>query len=254
VSQGADDLLALLVEAEADAAPARVRFAVFETFGGTTIQIDDVIVVDAAADQDIDDLVDDGYAKRRGPFLDLTDEGRERARLLAAARELNDAPVEPAALAPRRGAGETWSWRELPFLREALPRVDAGEQPGLTELAEAIGITQEDARAAAAALAESSFPPFITMRWMPHGASGGPPQHGMVTAVHERARVAVGAWPSAETIVDQLVAALLAAADRAETPEEAHELREAAQDLGTSVVKGVAVSVITKVITGLWAE
>ena len=77
MSQGADDLLALLVEAEADAAPARVRFAVFETFGGTTIQIDDVIVVDAAADQDIDDLVDDGYAKRRGPFLDLTDEGRE---------------------------------------------------------------------------------------------------------------------------------------------------------------------------------
>jgi hypothetical protein len=248
VSQDADDLLVLLVEAEARAAPARVRFSVFRTMGGTTIQINDVEVAASVADQDIEDLADDGYVRLREPFLDLTAEGRERGRLLVAARELTAASHEPEPGEPR-SSDETWTWRELPFLREALPRVDAGEQPGLTEIAEAIGITQQEARAAATELEHSSY---ISMRWMPHGAGGGPPPHGQVVGVHERARRALGSWPSAEGIVDQLVAALLAAADQAESPEEADELRDAAADLGTSVVKGVAVSVITKLITGLW--
>jgi len=247
VGQDADDLLVLLVRAEADAAPARVRFGVFRAMGGTTIQKDNVEVAASVADQDIEDLADDGYVRLREPFLDLTDEGRERARLLVAAHELNEASDEPEPGATG-SADETWSWRELPLLREALPRVDAGEQPGLTELAQAIGITQAEARAAAAELEHSSY---ISMRWMPHGASGGPPPHGMVIAVHERARRALGSWPSADALVDQLVAALLAAADRAEDPDEAGRLREAAGDLGSSVVKGVLVSVFTKLVLGL---
>ena len=128
MGQDADDLLVLLVAAEADAAPARVRFGVFQAMGGTTIQIDDVEVAASVADQDIEDLADDGYVRLREPFLDLTDEGRERARLLVEARELNEVSSELGAGATRT-ADETWSWRELPLLREALPRVDAGEQP-----------------------------------------------------------------------------------------------------------------------------
>ena len=145
-----------------------------------------------------------------------------------------------------RSANETWSWRELPLLREALPLVDAGEQPGLTALAKAVGITQEEARAAAAALE----PEFISMRWMP--GSGSPPLHGMVTAVHGPARRALGTWPSPEGIADQLVAALRDAADRTDDPEEEGRLRDAAEELSVGVVKSVLVSYITRLLTGFW--
>jgi hypothetical protein len=74
----------------------------------------------------------------------------------------------------------------------------------------------------------------------------------MVLAVHERARRALGTWPTAESVVDQLIAALMAAAERTDDPDEAESLRNAAEELGSSVVKGVAVSVITKLITGIW--
>ena len=244
----ADELLALLVEVEEDARPGRIRFDWYQAMGtGTVISTHDRVVADAA-EQDVEDLADDGYVKIRGDYLDLTDAGRERARLLDAASELDHASSPPASSDPR-SADETWSWRELPFLRAALPLVDAGAEPGTTALAEVAGITQAEARAAAAAL-EGSFPPFITMRWMPQGG-GGPPQHGMVIAVHDSARRALGAWPSAETLVDQLAAALLAAAERAEDPNDAEQLREAAGDLGTSVVKGVLVNLLTKGIVGL---
>jgi hypothetical protein len=52
VSQNAGDLLVLLVGAEADAAPARVRLGVFRAMGGTTIQIDNVELAASVADQD----------------------------------------------------------------------------------------------------------------------------------------------------------------------------------------------------------
>jgi hypothetical protein len=129
-----------------------------------------------------------------------------------------------------------------------LPRVDAGEQPGLTELADAIGIKQPEARAAAIELERSGY---LSMRWMPQGGSGGPPQHGMVIAVHERARRTLGSWPSADTLVDQLAAALLAAADQADDPDEADLLRDAAGEIGSSVVKGVLVNVFTRLVLGL---
>jgi hypothetical protein len=75
------------------------RFAVLQAMGGTSIQMDDVVLIEAVAEQDIEDLIDDGYAKWRDPYLDLSDEGRERAKLVAAARTLNR---NVAGAVPRR--------------------------------------------------------------------------------------------------------------------------------------------------------
>lgn len=83
--QSADELLELLVAAELDAAPTRIRFASYGAMGtGLMIQVDDTVIAEAA-DQDVDDLSDDGYVRIRGDYIDLTDSGRERARLLLAA-------------------------------------------------------------------------------------------------------------------------------------------------------------------------
>jgi hypothetical protein len=54
----------------------------------------------------------------------------------------------------------------------------------------------------------------------------------------------LGAWPTAETLVDQLAAALRAAADAEPKPEEKGRLRQAADVLG-GMAPDVAVSVIS---------
>ena len=72
--------------------------------------------------------------------------------------------------------------------------------------------------------------------------------NGNVSQVTGKARREVGAWPTAEGVVDQLVAALAEAADAETEPERTSRLREAAETLGSTGYR-IAVDVATK-----WAE
>jgi hypothetical protein len=67
---------------------------------------------------------------------------------------------------------------------------------------------------------------------------------GFVTGVSERARRELGAWPSADVLVEQLAAALARAADEEQEPERKSRLRGAAEVLG-GMARDIAVNVIS---------
>lgn len=101
----------------------------------------------------------------------------------------------------------TWATRELPILRGALQRLDAGDDfPDLHEVREALGLDSKQMDAGLRAL-ESASPPYIELEWAGY----------FVKSVGERARRELGTWPSAETVVDRLAAALADAAERRDT-------------------------------------
>ena len=135
----------------------------------------------------------------------------------------------------------TWADRDLPLLREAVRRIDAGEEwPGMQAIATSCGIDFGQAEVAFEALEEDGYL-VISGR-----ASGS--LNGYISQVTGKARREVGAWPTAEGVVDQLVAALAAAADAETEPEKKSRLREAADTLGSTGYR-IAVDVATK-----WAE
>jgi hypothetical protein len=135
----------------------------------------------------------------------------------------------------------TWADRDLPLLRESVRRIDAGEEwPAMRKIARSCGIDFEQAEVGFDALVEDGY--LVT------GGRGMGVLNGYVTRVTGKARREVGAWPSAEGVVDQLVAALTAAADAETEPEKKSRLREAAETLGSTGYR-VAVDVATK-----WAE
>lgn len=91
----------------------------------------------------------------------------------------------------------TWATRELPILRSALRRLDAGEDfPSLEEIRAEIGLDVTEMRAALRAL-ENAWPPYIEIV---HARMGAHRVGGYVNAVSERTRRELGTWPSAETV------------------------------------------------------
>jgi hypothetical protein len=145
----------------------------------------------------------------------------------------------------------TWTSRDLLILAAAYRRVEDGARPSVgqfEEMRQELGLSVRDFAAGIEALA-SADPPYIEVEvaggWTDEKAGG-----GFVTGVSERARRELGAWPTPESLADELVAALRAAAEDADDPEDADRLRQAAGDLGSSVVKGVLVSLITKTVLG----
>jgi hypothetical protein len=136
----------------------------------------------------------------------------------------------------------TWATRELPILRAALRRLDAGEDSAsLEEIRQETGLPSKQLWAAVRAL-EDADPPYIEVSW----ASGWTDEHAGgsdISAVSERARRELGSWPSAEPVVSQLAAALSEAADREPEPERKTRLREVAEGLG-GAARQIAVEVI----------
>ena len=120
----------------------------------------------------------------------------------------------------------TWTTRELPILRSALRRLDAGEDfPNLEEIRAEVGLDVTQMRAALKAL-ENAWPPYIEVI---HAGMGANLVGGYVNAVSERTRRELGTWPSAEAVVDRLAAALAEAADVEEEPPRKGRLRAAAE-------------------------
>src|SRR4051794_37710320 len=94
----------------------------------------------------------------------------------------------------------TWAERDLPVLREALRRLDDGDQfPNLEQIRRAVGLSLEQMRTALHALGTAD-PPYIT--YSEYAASEAVAGH--IDGVSERARRELGSWPSAEGLVDRL--------------------------------------------------
>jgi hypothetical protein len=137
----------------------------------------------------------------------------------------------------------TWASRELPILRAALRRLDAGaDYADLEEIRQEVGLSGEQLLAGLRAL-ESADPPYLefemAMGWSEEQASGS------VDAVSERARRELGTWPSAESLVEALAAAYAQAAEAEQEPEEKRRLRAVADGL-RGAVRDVAVAVIAR--------
>jgi hypothetical protein len=79
----------------------------------------------------------------------------------------------------------------------------------------------------------------LTLGWSDTHASG------HITRVGERARRELGTWPAADTLVEQLAAALDEAAERETEPERKRGLRTAAAVLG-GVARDIAVHVFER--------
>lgn len=134
----------------------------------------------------------------------------------------------------------TWASRELPILQVALRRLDAGEfYVDLEEIRSEVGLDVNQMRAALNALAEAD-PPYIRVSYTmagPHRVGG------HLDAVSERARRELGTWPSADVVVDRLVAALSEAASAQPQDEDRTRLRAAADALG-GMARDIAVGAV----------
>ena len=134
----------------------------------------------------------------------------------------------------------TWASRDLPILRVALRRLDAGEDfVALEEIRHELGMDVAAMRAGLKAL-ESAWPPYINVSY----TMAGPDRlGGHINGVSDRTRRELGAWPSAEGLVDRLVQALDDAAQHEPEAERKSRLRAAADGLA-GMARDVAVGVI----------
>jgi len=134
----------------------------------------------------------------------------------------------------------TWSDRDLPILAAALRRLDAGETfPPLEDIRAEVGLDVVQMRAGLSAL-ETAQPPYITLQYTMAGPAN---VGGFVKGVSERARRQLGAWPSAEDLMERLVIALREEAEAETQPERKSRLRSAADVLG-GMAREIAVQVL----------
>jgi hypothetical protein len=139
----------------------------------------------------------------------------------------------------------TWTSRELPVLQAMVEYLDdpAHTHIGPAGIAELSGLDEDQVVRALRALAEAT-PPFI---------QGSQPAQCtypvLVTGVSERARRAVGQWPSGEQLAEELLRRLQQAADDEPDPERRGRLRQA-----TTVLGGVARDVVVEVASAVAAR
>ncbi|MER5539169.1 MULTISPECIES: hypothetical protein [Streptomyces] len=136
----------------------------------------------------------------------------------------------------------TWAQRDLPVLDALVQQLDdaAGAAfPELRDVAGPTGLEINEVVKAALALDSAGF--------LHLSKTAGPPSGWYVKEVSREARQVVGQWPSAEQLLDALVARLEDAADDEPDPEQRSRLREAASTAG-GAARGVFVDVLSGVI------
>jgi len=140
---------------------------------------------------------------------------------------------------------DTWASRDLPFLLECVRRI-ASEEYGSVDpsrLALEMGMSEADGQLAVRALLEAD-PPYLST------ALPGDGRIMSVRGITERARRTVGVWPTGDTAVQRLVAALEeAAGDETEDQDTRGAAAKAASALKGAAGK-IAIGVMTAVITG----
>jgi DNA-binding Lrp family transcriptional regulator len=109
------------------------------------------------------------------------------------------------------GVLDTWTTLDLPLLRLTVEEIEAGGNPEFEDLALKTGIDSHRVWDRMKVLRDAGYV---------EAAHASMPA-GFVLGVTARARRTVGAWPSADTFVNELIQALAQAADR--EPDEARK-------------------------------
>jgi hypothetical protein len=140
---------------------------------------------------------------------------------------------------------DTWTKRDLPVLAALVEVFDdpAFEQIRAPRVAELTGIDEATVDRALTALSEARLAYLETVDAHEERAPA------IVTGVTERARRAVGAWPTPESLADQLALAFATAAEEEQDPERKSRLKEMAGWLGgtaRAVFVEVAATVLSK--------
>lgn len=145
------------------------------------------------------------------------------------------------ALAYGQFMDSTWETRDLAVLRVAVEHFDdpAALRLSLESVAAQAGLSDNDVKRAARALHEAS-PPYV------EGITVDQASYPIaLTGVTERARRAVGQWPTPEALAERIISALTEAAEKEQDPDKKGRLSHAA-DVGKGVLTGVLTNVLTQ--------
>jgi hypothetical protein len=138
---------------------------------------------------------------------------------------------------------DTWKSRDFPVL-EAAVRLHYELWPAAiptgSDIVEATTLSREDVARSLNALKDVYLEVSLTM-------SGGDPSPWPITKVYPGARTAVGQWPSAESVLNKLIAGLEEAAEGELDPEKRSRLKDTASWLGAGL-RGTAENVLGAVI------
>jgi hypothetical protein len=135
----------------------------------------------------------------------------------------------------------TWGPREMPVLSAVVTLLEQSYMVTVSDIAERTGLELAEVARSLDAL----DPVYVDFR---KTETGGDPTFWYVLKVTPEARQAVGQWPTAEGLVDQLAKAFRDAAENEDDPERHYQLRQAA-GLFDSGIREVAIQVATA-ITG----
>ncbi len=136
----------------------------------------------------------------------------------------------------------TWETRELRVLDYLVEHYDKPQRPvdpSVEHLSEVTALDKESVRTALAHLFTAD-PPYIT--GMDVAEFDYPAR---LSGVTERARRAVGQWPTPESLADRIIAALEAQAESEPDPETRSKLKHAS-DVGKGVLTGELTRVLTE--------
>jgi DNA-binding MarR family transcriptional regulator len=139
---------------------------------------------------------------------------------------------------------DTWSRRDLPVLREAARGVDDNPPPvgiRIQEIAEHSNLTVDDVYKATKALEAAGL---IEVRWV-HPATA-----GRIVQVSAHARQLVGQWPSEETGLQRMIAALQAIAENTQEDEDTRTRAKKALDAITGTGKKIGLAMAIAYATG----
>jgi hypothetical protein len=135
----------------------------------------------------------------------------------------------------------TWGPREMPVLSAVVALLEQSYMVTVSDIAERTGLELAEV----ARSLDTLDPTYVDFR---KTETGGDPTFWYVLKVTPEARQAVGQWPTAEGLVDQLAQAFRHAADHEDDPERHYQLRQAAGML-ESGIRDVAIQVAAA-ITG----
>lgn len=139
---------------------------------------------------------------------------------------------------------DTWTSRELPVLNAVVKAFEDRDRRQLrvAELTALCDLPESDVQAALRSL-DSASPPYLEAPRPGWGAT----YPAIITGVTERARRAVGQWPTPESLVDRLAEAFGQAAEHEADPQKRGRLREVASWLGQAG-RDIAVKVAAEVL------
>ncbi|RZU16427.1 hypothetical protein EV645_3992 [Kribbella rubisoli] len=135
---------------------------------------------------------------------------------------------------------DTWNSRDLPFLIEIAQRLEANPHGPIWghEAAAAVGLSEQQHQAATARLISAGY---IEVQHLD--------QFEDITGISESAARAVGLWPTPETGLERMIAALEAIAANASDDDTRSRARKILEGFG-GAGKQIAIATATAVVTG----